>query len=58
MLYATDGIDSDNDFNKAMVGVASVWYALYLTLLLLHLKNFQVRRQPVRPLAFLNRLPF
>lgn len=26
MLYATDGITSDDDFNKAMVGVASVWY--------------------------------
>ena len=26
MLYATDGIQSDEDFNKAMVGVASVWY--------------------------------
>ena len=25
MLYATDGIASDEDFNKAMVGVASVW---------------------------------
>ncbi|KIK52071.1 hypothetical protein GYMLUDRAFT_208278 [Collybiopsis luxurians FD-317 M1] len=26
MLYATDGVNSDEDFNKAMVGVASVWY--------------------------------
>ncbi|KAF9533143.1 dihydroxy-acid dehydratase [Crepidotus variabilis] len=26
MLYATDGINSDSDFDKAMVGVASVWY--------------------------------
>ncbi|KAF9463056.1 dihydroxy-acid/6-phosphogluconate dehydratase [Collybia nuda] len=26
MLYATEGINSDADFNKAMVGVASVWY--------------------------------
>ncbi|KAG2010257.1 dihydroxy-acid dehydratase, variant 2 [Coprinopsis cinerea AmutBmut pab1-1] len=26
MLYATDGIKSDADFNKPMVGVASVWY--------------------------------
>lgn len=26
MLYATDGITTDEDFNKAMVGVASVWY--------------------------------
>lgn len=25
MLYATDGISTDKDFNKAMVGVASVW---------------------------------
>ncbi|OCH91219.1 dihydroxy-acid dehydratase [Obba rivulosa] len=26
MLYATEGIKTDDDFNKAMVGVASVWY--------------------------------
>lgn len=26
MLYATEGIKSDEDFQKAMVGVASVWY--------------------------------
>ncbi|PPR08160.1 hypothetical protein CVT24_012124 [Panaeolus cyanescens] len=26
MLYATDGINSDEDFQKPMVGVASVWY--------------------------------
>ncbi|KAJ3490694.1 hypothetical protein NLI96_g1256 [Meripilus lineatus] len=26
MLYATDGIKTDGDFQKAMVGVASVWY--------------------------------
>ncbi|KAG6820717.1 hypothetical protein H0H93_012770 [Arthromyces matolae] len=26
MLYATDGIKVDEDFNKPMVGVASVWY--------------------------------
>ena len=26
MLYATDGISTDADFDKAMVGVASVWY--------------------------------
>ncbi|KAJ7459893.1 dihydroxy-acid/6-phosphogluconate dehydratase [Mycena latifolia] len=26
MLYATDGIKTDDDFQKAMVGVASVWY--------------------------------
>lgn len=26
MLYATEGVDSDEDFSKAMVGVASVWY--------------------------------
>ena len=25
MLYATDGIVRDEDFDKAMVGVASVW---------------------------------
>lgn len=26
MLYATDGVNSEEDFQKAMVGVASVWY--------------------------------
>jgi hypothetical protein len=26
MLYATEGVEEQNDFNKAMVGVASVWY--------------------------------
>jgi dihydroxy-acid dehydratase len=26
MLYATEGINNDEDFNKAMVGVASIWY--------------------------------
>ncbi|KAM6494326.1 Dihydroxy-acid/6-phosphogluconate dehydratase [Amanita muscaria] len=26
MLYATEGIKSDADFQKAMVGIASVWY--------------------------------
>ncbi|KAH7885221.1 dihydroxy-acid/6-phosphogluconate dehydratase [Phlebopus sp. FC_14] len=26
MLYATEGVDSDADFQKAMVGVGSVWY--------------------------------
>ncbi|KZT73717.1 dihydroxy-acid and 6-phosphogluconate dehydratase [Daedalea quercina L-15889] len=26
MLYATDEVNDDEDFNKAMVGVASVWY--------------------------------
>ncbi|KAG6909128.1 hypothetical protein DXG01_001880 [Tephrocybe rancida] len=26
MLYATEGIKTDADFNKPMVGVASVWY--------------------------------
>lgn len=25
MLYATEGIDKKEDFDKAMVGVASVW---------------------------------
>lgn len=25
MLYATEGIENDEDFNKPMVGVASVW---------------------------------
>ncbi|KDQ11055.1 hypothetical protein BOTBODRAFT_35591 [Botryobasidium botryosum FD-172 SS1] len=26
MLYATEGVETDDDLNKAMVGVASVWY--------------------------------
>ena len=26
MLYATEGIESDEDLKRAMVGVASVWY--------------------------------
>ncbi|CED83361.1 dihydroxy-acid dehydratase [Phaffia rhodozyma] len=26
MLYATDGVEQKSDFEKAMVGVASVWY--------------------------------
>ena len=30
MLYATDGVDSPDDLNKAMVGVASVWYVCIL----------------------------
>jgi len=25
MLFATEGVDNDNDLKKAMVGVASVW---------------------------------
>jgi hypothetical protein len=28
MLYATDEVNIDDDFNKAMVGVASVWQVL------------------------------
>jgi hypothetical protein len=28
MLYATEGVDETSDLNKAMVGVASVWYVL------------------------------
>ena len=27
MLYATEGVDSDEDFQRAMVGVASIWCA-------------------------------
>lgn len=26
MLYATDGIDSEADLAKPMIGVANVWY--------------------------------
>lgn len=29
MLYATGTIVEDEDFNKAMVGIGSVWYALH-----------------------------
>ena len=29
MLYATEGIKSDEDFSKAMVGVASVWCVFF-----------------------------
>lgn len=31
MLYATDGINTDDDFNKAMVGVGSVWCVSFLS---------------------------
>ena len=30
MLYATEGVDSPADFDKAMVGVASVWCVIFL----------------------------
>ena len=39
MLYATEGVNSDDDFQKAMIGVASVWSVrslVYLTILLSH----------------------
>jgi dihydroxy-acid dehydratase len=26
MLYATDGVEEESDFQKPMIGVASVWY--------------------------------
>jgi hypothetical protein len=26
MLYATEGVSTDEDLNKAMVGVGSIWY--------------------------------
>lgn len=29
MLYATEGVNTDEDFNKAMVGIASVWYVIF-----------------------------
>jgi hypothetical protein len=32
MLYATEGIDSDSDLAKPMVGVANVWYVHLLVL--------------------------
>ena len=32
MLYATDGIETDADLKKPMIGVASIWYALLLSL--------------------------
>ena len=31
MLYATDGIKKDEDFDKAMVGVGSVWHVLFIS---------------------------
>ena len=43
MLYATDGIRSDDDFNKAMVGVASVWRVISLICSPSRLIIFQVR---------------
>ncbi|KIM43221.1 hypothetical protein M413DRAFT_444030 [Hebeloma cylindrosporum] len=57
MLYATDGIQSDDDFNKAMVGVGSVWCVPFSTRLSsASLISQQVRRKPVRvslsPLSF------
>ena len=30
MLYATEGVNSDEDFTKAMVGVASVWQVIFI----------------------------
>ena len=48
MLYATDGVNSDEDFNKAMVGVGSVWcVSIRRVLPILHLTILQVRGQPV-----------
>lgn len=35
MLYATEGVNSDDDFQKAMIGVASVWSVRPLTLIAL-----------------------
>ncbi|KAF8798964.1 dihydroxy-acid dehydratase [Phlegmacium glaucopus] len=43
MLYATDGINTDDDFNKAMVGVASVWQVLNLYLLLQYFSTYFCR---------------
>ena len=42
MLYATDGVNTDDDFNKAMVGVASVWPVLHIYSLLQFLTFSQV----------------
>jgi len=39
MLYATDEINSDSDFNKAMVGVASVWYGASINSFIIELKR-------------------
>jgi hypothetical protein len=53
MLYATDGIEQKADFDKAMVGVASVWCvylrALSLRLYLISAPCIQVRRKSVSP---------
>lgn len=27
MLYATDGVNSEEDLKKPMIGIGSVWYA-------------------------------
>lgn len=55
MLYATDGVDSPDDLNKAMVGVASVWYVIILNLSeTIFLTLYQVRRKPVRTLPLLS----
>lgn len=42
MLYATDGIEQKSDFEKAMVGVASVWCVI-IPLLLVTKSTFSPR---------------
>lgn len=43
MLYDTEGIKTDADFNKAMVGVASVWQVKFTVGSLVFLFASQVR---------------
>ena len=49
MLYATEGVNSDDDFQKAMIGVASVWSVPQISgsIVLDLTKIKQVRREPV-----------
>lgn len=52
MLYATEGVNSDDDFQKAMIGVASVWSvrSFFRYARSSHfVTTKQVRRKPVRP---------
>jgi hypothetical protein len=57
MLYATEGIETDADLQKAMVGVASVW-CVYLSdrpnkarglYLEVYTESSQVRGKPMQP---------
>lgn len=61
MLYATEGIDSEEDLQKAMVGVASVWSVISFPTCfhlsrLTWILSLQVRRQSVRSMTHFLRL--